>query len=76
MNNERRKKLKWLGAQIDELAVLVEEIRDAEQEAFDNMPESLQDGERGDAAQQSIDYLDTAIDYLATAVAEMESAAE
>ena len=34
------------------------EVRDEEQEAFDNMPESLQYGSRGDAMQDAIDTMD------------------
>ena len=36
----------------------------AEQEAFDNMPESLQDGERGQKAQDGLDLLQEAIEAL------------
>ena len=42
----------------------LEEIRDEEQEAFDNMPEGFQNGERGELAQEAINNLETAIGYL------------
>ena len=42
----------------------LEEIRDEEQEAFDNMPEGFQNGERGELAQEAINNLEAAIGYL------------
>lgn len=40
---------------IDQLS----EIRDEEQEAFDNLPEALQDSERGENMQDCIDALES-----------------
>ena len=40
------------------------EVRDEEDEAYENLPESLQDGDRGDAMQEAIDTLDDAISSL------------
>ena len=40
---------------IDQLS----EIRDEEQEAYDNLPESLQDSERGENMQDCIDSLES-----------------
>lgn len=45
---------------IDQLS----EIRDEEQEAFDNLPEALQDSERGENMQDCIDALDSFISDL------------
>jgi hypothetical protein len=42
----------------------LEEIRDQEQSAFDNIPESLQEGEKGEAIQNAIDNLENAISDL------------
>lgn len=39
----------------------IETIRDDEQEAYDNLPESMQGGDRGDVMQDAIQYLDEAI---------------
>lgn len=39
----------------------LQEVRDEEEEAYDNLPESLQDGEKGDMMQDAIDSLDDAI---------------
>ena len=58
MNKYRREELldvvDLLGDAIDRLS----EIRDEEQDAFDAMPEGLQESSRGDAMQDAIDTLD------------------
>lgn len=65
MNNQRRKALQAILTDLDrlagELSVIfdsVQAVRDEEQEAFDNLPESLQEGERGYFMQDAIDALD------------------
>lgn len=47
---------------------------DKEQEALDNMPESLQEGERGEAMQDAIDNLSSAMDSVEEAVDSLEEA--
>lgn len=71
MNNERRKRLavvqKMLEAafeKITEARDLIDEIKDEEQEAFDAMPESFQEGERGQKAQAAIESMQEAYDDL------------
>ena len=63
MNKLRRKELANVVAMLEELDALRGQIRDRvaavmdeEQEALDNMPESLQDSEKG---QQMQEYIDT-----------------
>lgn len=63
MNRMRRKELAAIIEKLEELDALREEIRERiaavqeeEQEALDNMPESLQDSEKG---QQMQEYIDT-----------------
>ena len=51
---------------------VLEEVRDEEQDAFDNMPEGLQDSERGDLMQDAIDNLDQTIDYLDDVLSSLE----
>ena len=46
----------------------VSDLRDEEQEYLDNMPEGLQSGDKGDAAQSAIDELDNAESYLDLAI--------
>ncbi len=61
MNNERRKRLAALSQQLVELKDDVQAVLDEEEEAFNNLPEGLQSGERGDAMQTDIASLDAAI---------------
>jgi hypothetical protein len=65
MNNERRKAIAAIADQLSELRETIELIRDDEQEAYDNLPESLQYSERGERMQ-------TAIDALTNAASELE----
>lgn len=72
MNAKRRKKIeKLLFTQLEDIKTAIESIRDEEEEAYDNLPESLQDGERGDKMQEAMDNLENAasgiddvLDYL------------
>jgi hypothetical protein len=57
MNAARRKRLAKV---VEELSA----IRDEEQEALENMPDSLQFGERGEAMQEVVDVLSNAIDEI------------
>jgi hypothetical protein len=42
----------------------LDEVRNEEQEAFDNMSENLQGGERGDAMQEAVSELESAVSEL------------
>ena len=72
MNADRRKRIEELTVEVREkLAGLIDDIRneaesikDEEQEAFDNLPESLQSGEKGDAMQESISRLEDAVSSI------------
>lgn len=71
MNKLRRKEifeiqglLKNAQALFEESMERLETVRDEEQEYLDNMPESLQDGEKGETAQENIDNLESALDSL------------
>lgn len=63
MNAERRKK-------IEAALALIAECKYDEQEAYDNMPESFQEGERGDAMQEHINNLEDAETALQEIVGE------
>ena len=70
MNNQRRKEIQ---AVLDELAALrsrVEDLQSEEQDYFDNMPENLQQSERGEKAEQAASRLEDAL----TAFDEIEEA--
>lgn len=44
----------------------METIRDEEQEAFDNLPESIQCSERGETMEDYISTMEEMLDYLDT----------
>jgi flagellar biosynthesis chaperone FliJ len=82
VNKERRKSLSNLADQmrsafdtIEELRSAIETIRDEEQEYFDNMPESLQSGEKGAAAENAVSMMEDAMSNLEQAIEAMENAA-
>jgi ATP-dependent helicase/DNAse subunit B len=71
MNKLRRKELTRIIEKLERLEALRLEIKDEleavleeEQEAFDNLPESLQESERGQQMQEYIDAMDGALDEL------------
>ena len=72
MNAQRRKMLGKVSDLISEARTLLEDIRDEEQEAFDNMPESLQASERGEAMEDAISTMDDIISSLEDAESELE----
>jgi chromosome segregation ATPase len=53
-----------------------ESVRDAEQEAFDNLPESLQESEKGEKMQENIDALESALDSINEALDDLEQTIE
>jgi len=61
MNKLRRKQIEDINDALAELVGQLETLRDEEQEAFDNMPESLQDSERGEKMSGAIDSMESAI---------------
>lgn len=87
MNKDHRKEIDRIISEIndkltplvDEIREAIEAVRDEEQDYYDNMPESLQGGEKGDTAQEAISQLEEALteieaidfnavaDYLASA---------
>ena len=74
MNKLRRKHIDNLMDRIaglqDTMAELLEElegIRDDEQEAFENIPESLEGSARYEAAEEAVEYLDSAYDDFESA---------
>lgn len=64
MNNTRRKRIQKLKDKLLDLLTEIEEIKDEEQEAYDNLPGSLQDGEQGEKMSEAIDNLDSAYSSL------------
>lgn len=71
MNKQRRKAIESLIGRIDAVKEMIdgikldlETVQSEEQDAYDAMPESLQNGEKGERAQEAIDALQEATDEL------------
>ena len=76
MNRERRNRISDIMERLDAIQTELEEIRDEEQEAFDNMPESIQGSERGENMETGIDTMSECIDNLLTVVEQLEGVCE
>ena len=64
MNNAIRKEIEKITADLEAIKELIEALQEEEQDAFDNLPESIQYGERGDKMQSAIDNLEYAADNI------------
>ena len=72
MNQKRRNAIRKatldfeakLEALLSEYRETLESVLDEEQEAYDNMPESIQDSERGEESYNAIDALESTIGEL------------
>ena len=68
MNKNRRNAISDIYDKLIDIQSDLECIRDEEQEAFDNLPESIQCSERGERMEEYISSLDEALDYVGYAV--------
>lgn len=68
MNKNRRNAISDIYDKLIDIQSNLECIRDEEQEAFDNLPESIQYSERGERMEEYISSLDEALDYVGYAV--------
>lgn len=80
MNNQRRKeiadlkdRLDKVKDEIDEISSYIEDVLGEEQEYFENMPESFQQGEKGAVAEEAIGYLTEAYDEMGSALESLSS---
>ena len=71
----RRRRIEKVGAMLEELLEEITALQEEEQEAYDNLPESLQGSERGEAMYEAADNLASAVysieeanEYLASAI--------
>lgn len=64
MNAKQRKELQGYVESLEEIKSNIETMMEDETEKLDNMPEGLQESERGEAMQFAIDQLDEASTYL------------
>lgn len=72
MNAERRKKLTDAIAYINKAIQIIEDVRDNEQDSFDNLPESLQSGDRGMLMEECIQGMDEILEELDSCISDIE----
>lgn len=64
MNKERRDRLSEVIASLEEAKDLMEDVKNDEQDAFDNMPVGLQCSERGSKMEDYIELMEDAGDQI------------
>lgn len=76
MNKQRRNEILTQVKALGEVRKNLESIKDAEQAAFDNLPESLQFSEKGELMEENISNLEeilSSIDEIETALEDLTS---
>ena len=68
MNKKRREKLYALNLKLDELCDAVREILEEEEQAYANLPESIQNSLKGEDMANNIDNLQESVDEIESAV--------
>ena len=74
MNMTTRKDIDDLIAQLQSIKEQIGTIRYNEEEKYDNMPESLQESEKGEAMSNAIDNLESAMDSIEEVTSYLEEA--
>ena len=64
MNKARRKRLGEAFELIGTAQDILRSVREEEQEAYENLPDSFRDGERGEEIQNYMDMIEEAEGYL------------
>lgn len=68
MNKNRRKEIESIIEELENLGSRIEAVKEEEDNAFDNMPESLQYSEKGELMEQNVEDLDEAFNSLSEVV--------
>ena len=68
MNAKGRKEIAKYIASLEEIKKSLDYMRDEEEDKLYNMPEGLQDSERGEQMQEAIDTLENACDRIDEAI--------
>lgn len=74
MNNARRKRICKIADALNELKSQIDELHEEEQEAFENIPESLHGTERYEIAENAVDMLESASLRVENAITFLEDA--
>lgn len=68
MNKTRRTQIDAIISQLEAIAEEIEVLKDAEEDAFYNLPDSLQYSEKGEAMEDAMTNLDDAFSYIEDAI--------
>lgn len=68
MNKQRRKELDKIQGQLMDLQTALEELTVEEQDCYNNLPEGIQDSERGEAMTEAVEYMEAAYDNIQDAI--------
>ena len=72
MNAQNKKQVgKWIDT-LTEIKSAMEDMQSLEQDKFDNLPEGIQESERGEAIQEAADNLEYAVDNLNDAIENLQ----
>lgn len=64
VNKLRRIELAKAKELLNEIYDIIDSIKTDEEDAFNNLPDSLQQTDRGERMEDNIDYLDDALDHI------------
>lgn len=67
MNRDRRLRLREAQALLEQAEAIVREVADDERAAFENLPESLQESDRGVEMEETVDALEDAATEIESA---------
>lgn len=76
VNRERRKALRDIIEQLEELKDSLEGLQTEEEEYRDNIPENLQGGGRCERADEAVNSMSDAVGYLEDVISNIEAAVE
>lgn len=76
MNAERRKRIEEVITKLDELRAELNMLSQEEQDAHDNLPESMQYGERGDKMDEAVQTIEGAENSLSDVQDELRTVLE
>lgn len=72
MNKARRKRLGEAFDKCAEILEILEEVKQEEEEAYENLPDSFRDGDRGEEMQNYIEMIDEVAGYIEDAESVIE----
>lgn len=74
MNKQRRKQIYQIVEQLESLKLEIEELGEEERDYYDNMPEGIQDSEKGEIASEAGDRMEYATDNIDEAIDNLSEA--